>query len=134
MTEHYVEVYPDEDYLRRLSEIREVTDEDREYAYSYRILCSDPEACPGWQECLEDHTGYEPEDIDEYEDVMIHGVLHTEYVYGYGWAVPYPGCPVVGSDCELPDGIPVDRPGKYLVGVDWDDTVCYLDLIEEVTA
>ena len=129
MTDHYVEVYLDEAYRERLSEIREVTDED----YSYRILCSDPEACSGWQECLEDHTGYEPEDIDEYEDVMIHGVLHTEYVYGYGWAVPYPGCPVMNADCELPDGVPVDRPGKYLVEDEWDDIDCCLYLIEEVT-
>lgn len=126
MTEHYVEVYLDEAYRERLSGIREVTDED----YSYRVICSDPEACPGWMECFEDHSGYEPEDYDE---VVIHGVLHTEYVYGYGWAVPFPRCPVVESDYELPDGIPVDRPGKYLVDTEWEDTNCYLELVEEVT-
>lgn len=132
MTEHYVVVYPDDQYLERLAEIREVTDEDRKYAFAWGIECSDPEACPGWQECPEDHTGFEPEDIDEYEDVMIHGVLHTEYVYGWGWAVEYPGCPLQGAATEIPDGVPTDRPGRYLVEPEWWDTECYLDLIEEV--
>ena len=89
-------------------------------------------ACPGWQECLEDHTGFEPEDIDEFEDVIIHGVLHTEYLYGWGWVVEHPGCPVQESYPEIPDGIPTDRPGKYLVEPEWWDTDCFLDLIKEV--
>lgn len=133
---HTVVVYLDNDYLTRLAAIRPVTTDDQADAYHARIECSDPIACPGWIECFGDHTGMDPEDedspaFDQWEDVEMHGVEH-EWQSGYGWTIDYRGCPVADrDDWDVPDGIPMDRPGHYLVDVDWDDTYCHLTLIEE---
>lgn len=137
MSEHFVTVHVDAAHLDQLARFRPVTDADRADAYAATIECSDPAACDGWIECDKDHDGYDPEDetspaYDEFEDVMIHGVPHD---WHYGWTVPYAGCPVVGS-CHLgwdvPEGIPMDRPGRYLVDDEWDDSLVSLTLVREV--
>lgn len=137
MTEHYLVVAPDPLYKSRIEELTEREIEEVDDYFVAGIVCSDSAACPGWKECPEDHTGYDPDDedspvYDEWEDVMIHGVLHTEYNTGYGWVVEYNGCPVQGADWEVPDDIPMDRPGKYLVDDDWEETECWLYLVKEI--
>lgn len=121
MTEHHINVTIDGTYH----------DDD---SFVATLECSDPEACPGWIECIEDHSGFDPEVTNEWEDVMIHGVLHREYMYGYGWVIDMPGCPALDIDWEMPDGIPMDRPGRYLVDTEWEDTDCWFVLDREVTA
>lgn len=132
---HQLEVYLDEDFLSRLADFRPVTAEDRAEAYAWRIVCSDPEACPAWVECEKDHAGYNPDDEDSVvfdcheDEVLIHGVIH-EWRWGYGWTVAYPGCPVAVADYDLPEGVSLDRPGFYPVDVDWDDDLCSVFLVE----
>ncbi len=104
-----------------------------------------PIGCNGWSECNKAHEvpGYDGVNDgpwDSYEDAPwydqeefeFHGVVHTWSGNGYGWTVPYNGCVVAGNDWSDPYGVP-DRPGKWLVDDDWDDTtvsltkVCELD-------
>lgn len=137
-TQHYGIVYPDENYLTRLATIRTVTARDRDDAYAFRVECSAPGQCSGWQECPDSHEGMDPEDedspaFDQFEDVMIHGALH-EWMSPHGWTVPYSGCPVEGiGSWEAPDGLDMSRPGRYLLDVEWDESEAYLAVVEEIT-
>lgn len=123
MSTHYASVTVDEDHAARFP--------DHETEYLTRIECSNPAACPGWQECRSgDHAGFDPDDerspaFDEFEDVEIHGVLH-DWRRGY-WTVPFKGCPVVANfDCDI-YGLPSPlRPGRWRLEVDWDDEDVYL--------
>lgn len=133
MSEHHITVRVDEEYLTFLADLRTVTNEDRETAYVAVLECSDPAACPGWIECRESHEGFDPEEEDSpaydmYEDVEIHGVLH-DWRWGYGWTLEYAGCPLIMAEPDVPDDIPMDRTGKYLVDAEWDDTDCHLTRI-----
>ena len=137
MSEHYAEVRIDYDYINRLRNAGvPLTSDHWDDAWACYIVCSDPEACPGWQECDKSHEGYDPEDEDspaygQFEDVLIHGKYH-DWRMSY-WTVEYAGCPVQGNPFqETPDGIPLDRHGTYLVDDDWDDENCYLTLVKEV--
>ena len=142
MSTHAIEVYFDTNYLDRISKMRPVTDADRDVAYSCRIICSDPAGCPGWTECREPHEvdgksadegpwgADETDPWDGLEEFEFHGAQH-QWRSVYGWTVEYPGCPVQGSDADLLDDIPLDRPGIYPVEVEWDDYLCTLTLIGE---
>lgn len=139
MIEHYAVVRLDRNYLRRLARIRRVARKDVEDGYAAFIECSDPASCPGWIECDEDHSGFDPDDenspaYDMYDDpVMIHGVEH-EWRHGHGWTVEYEGCPVERGCADLDtDAMDMTRPGRYLLDEDWDDTDCYLTVVREVT-
>lgn len=129
-TQHWIVVEPDTAYIEQYG------DDPDDPAIKWRIECSDPAACPGWMECPENHTGYDPDDeespaFDEYEDVMIHGVVH-EWRPGYDWTVPIDGCPVrdgaaddAASEIAYRKGV-----GRWEVDDDWDDVDCYLTVIE----
>lgn len=138
MSDHYAHVHIDRDYLRRLAALRRVTREDVIDAYVVSVSCADPAGCPGWEECREDHAGYDYDDPNspaygEDEGVLIHGVLH-DYRHGWGWVIDYPGCPVLGfaPDQDF-DEIDRTRPGTYLLDVDWDDDHCYMTAVERVS-
>ena len=132
MTRHWVTVTRDEDYIARFG------DSPHDPAIKWAIECSDPAACPGWVECPENHTGYDPEDeespaFDQYEDVMIHGVVH-EWRTGYGWTVPFDGCPVRdGGGDDASDIAHEKGVGRWEVYDDWDDTDCYLTVVPQST-
>lgn len=139
MTAHQIRVYRDEPGLERLRQHRPLTAQDRLDHYVWHIECSDPVACPGFQECREPHKvgGVDaddgpwdaPEDApwDGYDVFTFHGVPH-EWHDGWGWTVPYRGCPVSGSDLDLPDGVPTEVDGTYPVLVEWDDDDCWITL------
>ena len=130
MSTHYAVVTVDEAYAARFPTFPT--------EYVTRIECSDPAACPGWEECRGgDHAGFDPDDeesaaYDQYEDVEIHGVLH-EWKWGYGWTVPFAGCPVAanfdGDIYELPTPL---RPGKWRLEDEWDGEDVYLTVVAEV--
>lgn len=94
----------------------------------YSITCY-PGGCNGWQECWEDHTGFDPDDeaspaFDAIsgDEIEIHGVPH-EWRDGWGWTVPYPGCVLAAQDLgDYAEDIGLEYgPGAYLVDDDWDD-------------
>ena len=99
--------------------------------YDWTLFCPGSSHCSGWQECTGDHTGYDPDDLDSVacdkydEEVVIHGVAH-EWKYGWGWTVPYVGCPVQASGTLGDDAheiLMTYGPGAYLVDDEWyDDT------------
>lgn len=137
-TEHYAVVGPDEARLAWIAERRPVTEVDREGEWAAHIECSDPSSCPGWQECQEDHEGFDPEDEDspayDQEEFEIHGEIHGWQI-GWGWTLPYKGCPVVERVDSLDTGeLDMTRPGRWLLGVDWDDTDCWISVVKEVEA
>ncbi|WP_191563404.1 hypothetical protein [Janibacter melonis] len=131
---HHAVVEVDDAGLAQLAKFRPVTDEDREEAFIWRVECSDPARCEGWQECGEDHPDA-PDDPDETggdESVTLHGVEHTWHTL-HGWVLRMDGCPVeanAGTWCDPPEGMPLDRPGRYLIEADWDDTDLYLLLVD----
>lgn len=49
MAEHFLVVDPDTAYVERFG------DDPEDPALKWHIECSDPEHCPGWEECREDH-------------------------------------------------------------------------------
>lgn len=125
-TRHWLIVERDEAYLAQHP------DDPDHPALTYAIECSDVAACPGWIECMEDHSGA-PEDDGDDDEVTIHGVPHT-YRYGYGWVVDYPGCPVQGAAHEGDDMVEIGRshgPGRYELDVDWDDDFMGLTVAAE---
>lgn len=133
MTRHWVLVTRDEDYIARFG------DDPDDPATKWTIECSDPSACEGWEECPGEHGGFDPNDedspaFDEYEDVEIHGVPH-EWRWGYGWTVPYAGCPVMGGSADdAPAEVAAAQGvGRWEVDADWDDTDCYLILVPQST-
>ena len=97
-----------------------------------------PGGCHGWQECREDHAGFDPEDEEspafdliEDDEIEIHGVIHT-WRYGWGWTVEFPGCVVAANDAvhEYAEEILQEYgPGAYLVDDDWDDSSLTLDAV-----
>ena len=138
MSEHYAVVRQDAGWLKRLAELRPLTDDDRKGAWSCYIECSDPANCPGWMECGKEHPGMDPEDEDspaydgDLEDVMIHGEFHT-WRSGHGWTVESDGCPVeFNGNYDTPDRVALDGPHRYLLDVDWDDDICYLSVVREI--
>ena len=107
-------------------------------ALKYSIRCPEGNGCNGWQECSEDHgaawEGPEaPEGkdrpwagLDEFE---FHGVPHT-WRNSWGWTVPFKGC-IVAETVEDFGEFEHLPPGEYPVEDEWwDDTDCYLDLID----
>ena len=116
------------------------TEDDPEYRWT--VTCLNPNACNGWQECPEDHNGYDPKDkdslaYDEWEDVEIHGVLH-EWHWGHGWTVPYEGCCVADNlNCwggvDSADDIAQEHGvGTHVVDDDWDDTDLTLTWVKTI--
>lgn len=133
MITHHAVVETDEAFLTRLAKLRTVTDEDRADAFTWRVECSDPARCEGWTECAVTHENA-PDDPDETggdQHITLHGVEHL-WVAGWGWVARLEGCPVDerAPDCDPPEGMPLDRPGRYLVDADWDDTDLYLELVD----
>ena len=127
-TRHWIVVEPDTAYIEQYG------DDPDDPAIKWRIECSDPAACPGWMECPENHAGYDPNveespAFDQYEDVMIHGVAH-EWRTDYGWTVPFDGCPVQDGGDDASDIAHEKGVGRWEVDDDWDDTTCYLTVIE----
>lgn len=141
MADHKIVVTRDGPGLALLATLRPVTEQDRADHHTWRVVCSDPAGCPGWVECREAHEvdgrsaadgPWEADEDDpwaEQDEFVFHGVAH-EWRYGHGWTVDYAGCPVEGSDAELPDGIDTTVDGEYLVEVEWDDEFCVLTLVE----
>jgi len=106
-------------------------------AHEWHVECSNPAACDGWEECLEPHEvdgvsaadgpyetvcGMNPCRIpwcgqDEY---FFHGALHTWQSGNSCWSLPVKGCPVARFAEEV-DDVPLDRPGRWVVDVDWGD-------------
>ena len=134
---NYLTISRDYDYLSRVAKLRPTTSQDIEDCWRADIKCSVEGGCGGWQECREDHTGFDPNDedsvaYDEFEDVMIHGVSHV-WRWGYDWTVPYEGCILEHGDFEVPDEIDKRRDGVYEVDDDWDDTDVWLTYVGEVT-
>lgn len=110
-----------------------------EDVYGWRIECSDRASCAAWIECDGDHSGMDPAEeaspaYDQYEDVPIHGVPH-EWRWSHGWTVAYAGCAAEGHEglMDPPDDVALDRPGRWLVDIDWDDDECTLIPVKEVT-
>lgn len=109
--------------------------------WSFSIQCVKPESCGGWQECGQPHgsgtlsADLGPWEADplapwgEEEEFTFHGVLH-EWRYGYGWTVPYDGCPVADSlNWSNDDAWDIARHhgvGTHVVQDEWDDTSCSL--------
>ncbi len=103
--------------------------------FDLKLTCSDPAACPGWTECIGDHSAATDEDVDngiDGDEVVLHGVAHG-YHYGYGWTVPFKGCPVVENDWvdEARDIARDKGPGSYRVDAEWDDECMTITLAED---
>lgn len=122
---HYIEVTVDPE-----------GDPDSPYPWDRWVIdtieCDVPGGCGGWQECREDHAGYDPDGedspaFDTLEDVVIHGVSHAWE--NSTWTIPFEGCSVAewADLCDLWDGI--DGPGRYEVDADWSETECYLSVV-----
>ena len=102
-----------------------------ELDYEYDYTCP---GCEGWQECREDHSGFDIEDesspafdVLEGDEIEIHGVNHT-YRWSWGWTTVYPGCVLRDADTgdEVFEIARVFGPGDYLVEDDWDDGTPYV--------
>ncbi|MFZ2240593.1 MAG: hypothetical protein WAV90_13850 [Gordonia amarae] len=116
--------------------------------HGYRIICTEPDKCTGWQECPETHAhdgveslcGPEACECDEgepdcvtgrpwesQEDFEFHGTMHT-WQNGWGWTVPYEGCVVADNGwTEPPEGWRERPIGCHELEVDWDGDECYLE-------
>lgn len=135
MSTHYVVVEESQAYLDHCRK-RGITPL-RADIYRWRIECGDRAACPAWVKCDGVHADMDPEDEDSpaydlWEDVEIHGVVH-QWRWGHSWTISLVGCAAEGREglMDLPDGIAHDRPGRWLVDVDWDDDECVLSAVEE---
>lgn len=125
---HWLIVGRDEPYIEKHG------DDPDDPARTYAIECSDSKRCPGFIECLEDHTGAPDYDDTGDDEAVIHGVDHT-YHYGYGWTVPYPGCVVQGVAFWGDDHLHIAKErglGRHELETEWDDEYCTLNAIDTV--
>ncbi len=125
MSEHTLVVEVDTAYAEKFPQFA--------VEHTWHVECSDPRACPGWIECdVRDEAHHDNEDGED--EKTLHGVLHSQFHYGYGWVLDYEGCPLEMADLELPDGLDEEslEPGRYPVDADWDDESVYLTLIKPV--
>lgn len=112
--------------------------------YTFTLECPGRPHCEGYTECRDRHEvdgrdadGEDPFDCspdapwESKEQFEFHGLLHTWHD-GFGWTVPFAGCPVRSHPYfadQARDVLFEQMPGRYVVDDYWDEDDMSLKLV-----